>query len=124
MYYSGYGCGPRQWREQQMQLSPVNIIDSGEAYTIHLYAPRLNRDFFQLTTQQDILTVKYKDGSQADKSYYTRKEYRPDEIARSFDLKGKVEIDGIKATYSDGVLIIHLPKTEVAKKRAQSVNVS
>ena len=124
MYYSGYGCGPRQWREQQMQLSPVNIIDSGDAYTIHLYAPLLKKDQFELTTQQDILTVKYKENSEADKAYYTRKEYRPDEIARSFDLKGKVEIDGVKATYSDGVLIIHLPKTEAAKKKAQSVNVS
>jgi HSP20 family protein len=124
MYYSGYGCGPRQWREQQMQLSPVNIVDSGDEYTIHLYAPRLNKDQFELTTQQDILTVKYKEDNQSDKAYYTRKEYRPDEIARSFDLKGKVEIDGIKATYSDGVLIIHLPKTEAARKKAQSVNVS
>ena len=124
MYYSGYGCGPRQWREQQMQLSPVNIIDSGDAYTIHLYAPLLKKDQFELTTQQDILTVKYKENAQADKAYYTRKEYRPEEIARSFDLKGKVEIDGVKATYSDGVLVIHLPKTETAKKRAQSVNVS
>ena len=122
MYYSGYGCGPK--REQQMQLSPVNIIDSGAAYTIHLYAPRLNKELFELTTQQDILTVKYKEEDQADKTYYTRKEYRPDEIARSFDLKGKVEVDGIQATYSDGVLIIHLPKTEAAKKKAQSVNVS
>ena len=124
MYYSGYGCGPRQWREQQMQLTPVNITDSGDAYAIHLYAPRLNKEFFELTTQQDILTVKYKEDSQADKTYYTRKEYRPEEIARSFDLKGKVEIDGIKASYSEGVLIIYLPKTEAAKKKAQSVNVS
>ena len=124
MYYNGYGCGPRQWREQQMQLSPVDIIDSGDAYAIHLFAPRLNKDQFELTTQQDILTVKYKKGSQEDKVHYTRKEYRPDEIARSFDLKGKVEIDNIKASYSEGVLTIHLPKTEAAKKKAQSVNVS
>jgi len=124
MYYNGYGCGPRQWREQQMQLSPVNIIDSEDAYTIHLYAPRLNKDQFELTTQQDILTVKYKDDARDDKAYYTRKEYRPEEIARSFDLKGKVEIDSIKATYAEGVLIIQLPKTEAARKRAQSVNVS
>jgi len=107
-----------------MQLTPVNITDSGDAYTILLYAPRLNKELFELTTQQDILTVKYKDDSKEDKSYYTRKEYRPEEIVRSFDLKGKVEIDGIKARYTEGVLIIHLPKTEAAKKKAQSVNVS
>lgn len=124
MYYSGYDCGPRYWRELQMQVSPVNITDSGDAYTIHLYAPRLNKDQFEITTMQDILTVKYKDEGQADKTYYTRKEYRPDEIARLFDLKGKVAIDGIKAAYSEGVLIIHLPKTEAAKKKAQSINVS
>ena len=124
MYYSGYGCGPRQWREQQMQLTPVNITDSGDEYTIQLYAPRLNKELFELTTQQDILTVKYKEDGQTDKTYYTRKEYRPEEIARSFDLKGKVEIDAIKASYSEGVLIIHLPKTEAAKKKAQSINVS
>ena len=124
MYYSGYDCGPGQWREQQMSLTPVNITDSGDAYTIHLYAPRLNKELFELTTRQDILMVKYKGDNQADKAYYTRKEYRPEEIARSFDLKGKVEVDGIKASYSEGVLMIHLPKTEAARKKVQSVNVS
>ena len=106
-----------------MQVSPVNITDSGEAYTISLYAPRLNKEQFILTTQQDILSVRYDEGSQGDKSHYTRKEYRPGDIDRSFDLKGKVEIERISATYIDGVLSIHLPKTEAARKQAQKVSV-
>ena len=124
MYYSGNDCGPGSWRDRQMQVSPVNITDSGDAYTINLYAPRLNKEQFTITAQQDVLSVKYDEDNRADKSHYTRKEYRPGDIDRSFDLKGKVDIDGIKATYLDGVLIIHLPKTEAAKKKAQSVNVS
>jgi HSP20 family protein len=107
-----------------MQVSPVNITDSGNAYTINLYAPLLNKEQFSITTQQDILSVKYNESSPNDKSHYTRKEYRPDEIDRSFDLKGKVEIDGISATYIDGVLSIHLPKTEAARKQAQKVSIS
>jgi HSP20 family protein len=112
------------WKDRQMQVSPVNITDSEDVYTISLYAPRLNKEQFTITTQQDILFVKYEDNSQADKTHYTRKEYRPGEIDRSFDLKGKVEIERISATYSDGVLSIYLPKTEAAKMQAQKVNVS
>ena len=107
-----------------MQVSPVNITDSGDAYTINLYAPRLNKEQFTITTAQDILSVKYDESNPADKSHYTRKEYRPGDIDRSFDLKGKVEIDRISATYLDGVLSIHLPKTEAARKQARKVSVA
>src|SRR4051812_10761700 len=124
MYYSGNDCGAGMWKDRQMQVSPVNITDSGDAYTINLYAPQLNKEQFTITTQQDILSVKYDESNQADKSHYTRKEYRPGDIDRSFDLKGKVEIERISATYLDGVLSIHLPKTDAARKQAQKVSVS
>jgi HSP20 family protein len=124
MYNNGYDCGPGMWRERQLQLSPVNITDAGDAYIINLYAPRLNKEQFSITTQQDILSVKYNESNPSDKSHFTRKEYRPGEIDRSFDLKGKVEIDGISASYADGVLSIHLPKTDAARKRAQKVDIS
>jgi HSP20 family protein len=123
MYYSGNDCGPGLW-DRQMQISPVNITDSGDAYTINLYAPRLNKEQFTITTRQDVLSVKYDESKQADKSHYTRKEYRPGDIDRSFDLKGKVEIERISATYTDGVLSIYLPKTDSARKQAQKVSIS
>jgi HSP20 family protein len=123
MYNNGYDCGPGIWSDRQMQLSPVNITDAGDAYIINLYAPRLNKEQFSITTQQDILSVKYNESGQGDKGHYTRKEYRPGEIDRSFDLKGKVEIDAINASYADGVLSIHLPKTDAARKKAQKVDI-
>jgi HSP20 family protein len=124
MYNNGYDCGPGMWSQRRMQLSPVNITDAGDAYIVNLYAPRLSKEQFSITTQQDILSVKYNESSQSDKSHYTRKEYRPGEIDRSFDLKGKVETDAISATYTDGVLSIRLPKTVAARKQAQKVDIS
>ena len=52
-----------------------------------------------------------------------RSEYRPEEINRTFDLKGKVAIDRIRASYVEGVLKIELPKTEAAKRPAQDVSI-
>jgi HSP20 family protein len=123
MYYNENGCGPGMWKDRQMQLSPVNITDSGDAYIINLYAPRLKKEQFSITTQQDILSVKYTENTQ-DRTHYTRNEYRPGEIDRSFDLKGKVLIDEISAAYTEGVLTIHLPKTDAAKKQAQKVDIN
>jgi HSP20 family protein len=119
MNYGTYGCG----RGQFLSNPPVNIIETENGYLLHLYSPSLKKENFMITTHNDILSIRYKDEKNPSAYRYTRREYRAEEIDRSFNLKGKVNIDGIKASYADGVLTIDLPKTDAAKRPSQDVTV-
>jgi len=116
-----YDCGPMAWQQRSLyNTAPVNITETEDAYTILLYAPALQKEQIAVTTQRDILTIRYK-GERNTAATYTRREYRTEEINRSFDLKGKVAIDSIRASYTDGILKIELPKTDAAKRTEQDV---
>jgi HSP20 family protein len=109
------------WHHRSLrQTAPVNITETESAYIINLYAPALQKEALSITTQNDLLTIRYK-GEKEPATNYTRREYRTEEINRTFDLKGKVVIDRIKAAYTEGVLRIELPKTDAAKRSAQDV---
>lgn len=120
-----YECGPGGWRGQRFfNTPPVNITETKNEYILNLYAPSLTKENITVTTQNDILTIRYKPEENSSSKSFTRREYCTDEIERSFDLKGKVDTDGIKAAYAEGILKIELPKTDSAKKPAQEVSVS
>ena len=123
MYNRPYGCGPMGWRHAGLaNAAPIDITETNDAYIINLYAPALRKDAIAITTANDILTISYK-GEKETTTTFKRREYRPEEINRTFDLKGKVAIDRIRASYVEGVLKIELPKTEAAKRPAQDVSI-
>jgi len=55
---------------------------------------------------------------------YHRNERVHGRFSRSFYLPQTVKQDGIKASYRDGILEIHVPKAEEAKPRQISINVT
>lgn len=117
-----YRCGPWGWREQRaFNTPPVNITETENEYIVNLYAPSLAKENINITTQNDILSIRYKGEKENPFYRFTRREYRKEEIDRSFDLKGKVNVDSIRASYADGVLKIELPKTDAVKKPSQKV---
>lgn len=119
-----YGCDPWGWRNQQFNHPPANIAETQTGYILKLFAPSLIKENISITTQNDILSIRYRGEKDSSSNRYTRREYRIEEIERSFDLRGKVEVDKINASYADGVLTVDLPKTEVAKKPLQDVSIN
>jgi len=49
---------------------------------------------------------------------------RPPQFSRSFYLPQTVQRVGIKATYRDGILEIHIPKAEEAKLKQIAISVN
>ncbi|MCU7547583.1 Hsp20/alpha crystallin family protein [Chitinophagaceae bacterium LB-8] len=103
--------------------TPVNIIETERAYILYLYAPSLAKENIIVATKNDILSIRYQGEKDTLNRRYTRREYRPEEIERSFDLKGKIDVDSIKASYAEGILTIELPKTDTAIRQLQEVSV-
>jgi HSP20 family protein len=119
-----FRCGPSGWRRHGFyQAPPVNISETEREYILHVYAPSLVKENISITTHNDVLSIGYKAEKDDSSPHFTRKEYRVEEIDRSFDLKGKVDVDRIKASYQEGILKVELPKTEGAKRPSQEVPV-
>jgi HSP20 family protein len=118
-YY--YGSDYR-WNRGSFQQPPVNIKETEEEYIINLYAPSLKKEAISITTKGDVLSIKY-DGDQETTERFTRKEFHTNSISRSFDLKGKVKVDAIDASYIEGILKIVLPKTDLARRPSQNVEI-
>jgi len=82
----------------------------------------LKKEAISITTRGDVLSIQYEDPAK-EAEQFTRREFHLHRIDRSFDLKGKVNIDAIEASYAEGILKIILPKTTAAQRPVQSVNV-
>ena len=75
-----------------------------------------------MVTENDVLSIRYRPPEGKDAARFTRQEYSGS-FERSFDLKGKIDIDNIEASYREGVLKVVLPKTAAAKQPAKDVPV-
>ena len=106
---------------------PINIEDTEAAFTISLYAAGLNKANVTLAVKNDVLTIAYpgseQAGSESTSSGYTYQEFSPRDFERQFQLNGKVLVDQISATYTDGILTVTLPKNPETNKPAQSITV-
>jgi HSP20 family protein len=101
---------------------PTNIRETAEDFRIEMAAPGLRRDLFKVEFNDDLLTVSYKaepaDTENKSEAFVLREFIYPG-FERSFMLpKQKVEGQKIEARYTDGILVINVPKKEEMKKAA------
>ena len=124
MYNRAYGCGQwGAWRQHRSYAPPVNIEETDSGYTLFVYAPSLNKEQISVVTENDVLSIRYRQPEGSTAGRFTRQEYSGS-FNRSFDLKGKIDINNIEASYREGVLKVELPKTDAAKQPARDVPVA
>lgn len=104
----------------------ANIEEDSASFKISLYAAGLVKSNFKISVTNDVLSITYNvpAGEGSNQSKYTYQEYEPGSFERSFQLNGKVVTDNISAEYTDGVLIVTLPKNPETNKPAQEVSVN
>jgi HSP20 family protein len=107
-------------------LPPVDILESKDAYLIRAELPGMKKEDFNLEVNDGTLTLsgERKGEAVSEGIEYQRSERVHGKFSRSFYLPQTVKQEGIKATYRDGILEIHVPKMEEAKPRQISVTVS
>lgn len=104
----------------------VNVVETDDAYNMHLAAPGLTKGDFDLNIEKNLLTVSVeKETEKTEGEKFTRKEFAYNKFSRSFRLPKTVKTEDIAAKYKDGVLYITLPKKEEAKELpARKVKIS
>jgi HSP20 family protein len=100
---------------KEMNVPSVNIKETEKEFLLELAAPGLERKDFKIEVENNVLTISAeKEEKKEEKTKeFTRKEFSYNTFTRSFTLPENVK-ETIDAKYENGLLMIHIPKKEIA----------
>lgn len=91
----------------------TDVTDTGDAYKLEAELPGFKKEDIKLDVENDCLTISAErklDNDEKDKKdNFIKRERFYGSYRRSFDVSG-INVDGIEAEYTDGVLILNMPK--------------
>ncbi|MDF0650616.1 MAG: Hsp20/alpha crystallin family protein [Nitrospira sp. LK70] len=104
----------------------VDISEDEKEYVIKAEVPEMKKEEIKINVQDDVLAIsgerKYEKEEKSKK--YHRVERAYGSFMRSFVLPEDADGSKVNAEYKDGVLKVHLPKSEKAKPKAIEVKVA
>lgn len=100
-------------------LPPVDIAEDKDRIVLTAELPGFREDQIEIQMEGGVLTLRGERKFEDEKEgrNYHRVERSYGQFVRSFTLPNNVNREGIKASFSDGLLEIELPKREEAKPR-------
>ncbi|MDH3419033.1 MAG: Hsp20/alpha crystallin family protein [Gammaproteobacteria bacterium] len=102
----------------------ADIVERDDEYLIKAELPGVERDAIDIHLENDVLTItgerKLEETKDTDKTHRVERFYG--RFSRSFRVPDDVDASAIKAESKDGVLRLHLPKTEA--KQSQAVKIA
>ena len=103
----------------------VDISESEAEYAIKAELPEVKKEDVKVTVEDGVLTIQgdRKQEKEEKGKKYHRIERSYGRFVRSFTLPDTVDESKVKAEYTDGVLHLHLPKSEKAKPKQIDVKI-
>ena len=91
----------------------TDVTDTGDAYKLEAELPGFKKDDIQIDVENDVLTISAKRSEEKkdEKHNVVKRERFYGSFSRSFDVSG-INVDGIEASYTDGVLTLTMPKKQ------------
>jgi HSP20 family protein len=104
---------------------PMDAYRRGDRFFVHLDLPGVEADSIDLTTEQNVLTVRAERRFEPEEDDQVIVLERPQgTFTRQLFLSDALDTERIQATYADGVLTLELPVAEQAKPRRIEVSTS
>jgi HSP20 family protein len=103
----------------------VDVSETDGEYQIKAEIPDVKKEDVRVTLENGVLTIqgeRKQEKEERGKKYH-RVERSYGSFVRSFTLPDLVDDEKVKAEFKDGVLNLHLPKSEKAKPKAIEVKV-
>lgn len=96
----------------------VDILAGAEELRVLAEVPGASADEIDVRYEDGRLTIhaKVQERQPSDAKYLLR-EYGVGDFHRVFELNEAIDVTGINAEYGDGILTLHLPKSEKSKAR-------
>ena len=97
----------------------TDLSETDDAFRIRLDVPGMTKDDITINLQNNTLTVSGERTSKRtdEGEEYVRVERAFGNFHRTFTLPNAVDRENVEAAYEDGVLTIHVPKTEESTRR-------
>jgi HSP20 family protein len=104
----------------------VDISETEGEYQIKAEIPDVKKEDVKVTVEDGVLTIQGERKHEVEEKgkKYHRIERSYGSFVRTFSLPDVIEADKVKAEFKDGVLNLHLPKSEKAKPKSIEVKVA
>jgi HSP20 family protein len=101
---------------------PMDLYRQGDRFTARIDLPGVRPDSIDIDVEDRTLTIRAERAAMADEDVQWLSRERPTgTFARQLTLGQHVDVDGVDAAYSDGVLTLTLPLAEEARPRKITV---
>jgi HSP20 family protein len=113
--------------DEGTEWRPVaNISETAKEYLIKAELPEVSKDDIEVKVNEGVITIRgeRRMKTESDDEQQHRVESFYGSFARSFSLPADVDEAAISADSKDGVLTVHLPKTDVVEPKAIDIKVS
>ena len=119
--------GERWWPSQAVGLSipAVDLYEEKDEIVAKTELPGVAKEDIQVNITDHMLTIKgekKREEETKEKNFY-RSERSYGAFSRSIELPSEIHAEKARASFKNGVLELHLPKTEEAKKKEVKVKV-
>ncbi|HWB97031.1 MAG TPA: Hsp20/alpha crystallin family protein, partial [Bryobacteraceae bacterium] len=103
----------------------VDIAEDDKEYLIKAEVPEVDKKDVKVTVQDGVLTIQgdRKQEKEEKGKRFHRVERSYGTFVRSFSLPEDAADDNVKAEFKEGMLFVHLPKSEKARPKAVEVKV-
>lgn len=117
---------PQNYREQFSNFPAANIKEDDNQFTIELAVPGKSKEDFNVDLNENTLTIQSekRESKEEKEENFTRREFNFTSFRRSFRLPEVADAENIKASYTDGVLKVEVPKKEVKKPGVKTITIS
>ncbi len=108
----------------QIEL-PMDVTEDDQEYVVKASVPGINPDDLEITYTDKTLTISgqvQNEGEPGENTRYHMRERWFGNFSRSIVLPTNIDANKISADYHDGILTLHLPKTEEVKPKRISVH--
>ena len=125
-----FGATATRERDEEMSLGawmpPVDISEDQDKIRLTTELPGVHEDQISIQMEGGVLTIrgerKFEDEKQGRNFHRVERSYG--QFVRSFTLPNNVDREKIRATFSDGILEIEIPKSEEARPRQIKISSS
>lgn len=104
---------------------PLDLYETEHEYVASLAVPGLKPDDFEITMQQNVLSISGRtQPEQVEGAHYHMRERRYGDFTRALQFPTPINAENIQAHLSNGILTIHVPKSDTAKPRRITVKMN
>lgn len=108
--------------ETQLSIPKCDVRELEHSFSLSFDIPGVKKEDLSLEVKDNVLTVTGERRSEkTDSDKFLRQEVKYGKFSRSFSLPEGANEEAIEANFENGVLTVHLPKTE--KKKAKKISI-